>query len=303
MTNTYLADAYAAIPGYDRAQQAVATTARWLQEASQFKDRQTVAATVAKTLQAAAENGTKQPPLDAIDELIDFDRIAGLEIRRLEQLRAAHDTAQDRARRLVRTHVDDAYTVLAGHLTKLYREVDKHRGDLTGSTTAEAAIRSGTPTAFTQGDDLCRRYEQIRAAHAEMLRIEDPAIGTPALIHAGQIRNAVEHEPYWHSIRRRSATQVGLDHHSNRIADHLGWLKNAPATGQHDRRSTIWPDDRPHLDWLLLLAEHEPFVPDAAELHEHMQLCEQACVAPIDEYTHRAATIARAQLAGELVEH
>ncbi|MDJ0359699.1 hypothetical protein [Rhodococcus sp. H29-C3] len=286
--------AHEAIPGYTEAARAVDTSRRWVTEGTVHTNTVEIARTVHQQLMTAAQAG-KAIPEATVDELLDADRTIANATRRNDLLRETYEAARQQLAEVVKAGVGDGLAFLEAALTDLYATVNDHRPALTAALTAEDAIRSGNPKAFTLSSELTDRYHDIRAAHATLINAEGSGAGLAQLVHAGQVEQCLEIEPWWHALRRAAQNRPGvLDNAAT--AEHLQWLRSAPASPEHSTRTSIWPSGMTRTQWLLTVADTSAFVPSGNAITERFHAAERAVRAPVDTPTLADAMTARRAL-------
>lgn len=291
---TILEQAHHAITGYADAARAVDTSKKWVTEGTVYTNTADIARTTHHRLMAAAQAGEPIPEND-VEALLDADRTIANATRRNDLLRDTYDAARQELADVVKAGVDEGFAFLERALRDLYADVNDHRTELEAALTAEDAIRSGNPTAFTLGAELTDRYQEIRTAHAALIRADGSGAGLAQLVHAGQVEQCLELEPWWHSLRRAATARTGiLDNAAT--AEHLTWLRSAPVSQETGTRTSIWPTELARTQWLLTIAEFSPFVPSGEAIIERFLTAERAVRAPGDTTSLADVLAARAAL-------
>lgn len=170
--------------------------------------------------------------------------------------------ARDEAAELLTRHADIALDYLRDELNSLMTEVRKHRTIIDNHpATAEAAIERGTKAAanWKTVTDLLGRYDDIRREHREWLKRQH-GDHVHSFHTVGQISRFLEAEPAWLLRRRTTSPPAG-----GRERDIAAWFNSATGdvNPEDGRRNDIWPHSHRPNKWLLIVADNDPWLPDA----------------------------------------
>lgn len=221
-----------------------------------------------------------------ISEAIDggaenLDELRAAYVTDLQQVTAAagfhtlmvrsHRQAYDAADAAERAGTDHALDFLRTELATLMEEVDEHRAVLASHPeNAEAAINAGADglDRWKIAEDLISRYAELRSEHRRYCMLQD---GQPLhFATIGQCAGFLEADPYWARLR---STRGGSNSTDAAIA---AWMSTQ--AGGEPHRNGIWPDTISRADWLLIVADNEPWLPDAGHIGELGHRCEQLFV-------------------------
>lgn len=178
--------------------------------------------------------------------------------------------ARDDANQLLADHADVALDYLRGKLDQLFADVAKNRTAIEQHPdSAEAAITAGATTGWTLVNELLGRYDEIRKEHRAWVIRQSGAPGTPGFATIGQARRFLEIDPGW-LHRRAAATPPTQD-------DTLAaWFRKTAAVEPSDvNRTTIWPATYRPSNWLLTVADNDPWLPDADTIAECHTLADE----------------------------
>lgn len=165
---------------------------------------------------------------------------------------------------------DHALDFLRAELDTLMADVNDHRAILAAHpTTAEAAMNAGADglDRWKRAEDLIRRYDELRTEHQRYVRLQSGNQPADFAV-IGQFAGFLEAEPYWRYCRSIRSAEHSTD---PAIAK---WLSTQPGDAEYHRKST-WPATMSRADWLLVVADNDPWLPDAAHIDRLAQRAEQ----------------------------
>jgi len=157
---------------------------------------------------------------------------------------------------------DYALDFLRDELDALMTDVASHRDILASRPVdAETAINAGGDglKRWQIAEDLISRYAELRAEHLRYTFTGNPnAAGHRYFGVIGQIAGFLEAEPYWLRLRSTNSAEHSID---PAIAT---WLATKPGGEFH--RTGIWPATISRAEWLLIVANNKPWLPDAEDI-------------------------------------
>ncbi|KRD04953.1 hypothetical protein ASE48_20140 [Mycobacterium sp. Root265] len=200
-----------------------------------------------------------------------------LAVRVMQQARTDADHA-------LTTGSDTALDILRSELDTLVTDVHKHRALIVAHpVNAEQALTTGGPKAASDWKavtELLGRYDEIHREYTEWVsRQHETHLPTHIPVACGQTRRFLEIEPAW--LHRRATTPAPDGSNNHDIA---AWLNQHGATDLNPedmQRNSPWPHAHRPSEWLLIVVDNQPWLPDAATL--------TACHALADEMFRTAA--------------
>lgn len=161
----------------------------------------------------------------------------------------------------------EALDFLRDELDTLMAEVDKHRAPVAAHpNTAEEAIRGGGTKQWELVEGLIARYAELRAEHRKYVTLQSGEVARGFAV-CGQIARFLEADPYW---RYRRATCPG---HASTDPSIATWFTQSGTGEAH--RTNIWPLGIPRNQWLLTVADNQPWLPDADTIIQAHYLAEE----------------------------
>lgn len=180
-----------------------------------------------------------------------------LAVRIMQQSRTDAETA-------LSDNADVALDYLRSELDTLMADVRKSRTLIANHpASAEVALTAGGPTAahdWQTVTTLLGRYDEIRREHLAWVRRQSGDANTAAFATIGQVARFLEADPAW--LYRRATTPVPGTGNNPTIA---AWLDGTRITVDpaEANRDGIWPNTIRPSQWLLTVADNDPWVPNA----------------------------------------
>ncbi|WOC12582.1 hypothetical protein [Gordonia sp. MP11Mi] len=159
-----------------------------------------------------------------------------------------------------RAFVDTALDMCRDELDTIMARVDSNRDLIARHETAETAARNGDLEAWQTVEGLLDDYDQLTAEYRRQIRLADSSLHGP-LIGSAQCRDFLDVSSYW--MHQRRVTSILEDYPDHTIR---AWFRGLPNTGGHSRA-----------EWILTVADHQPWMPDADELRQATTIAEQLC--------------------------
>lgn len=186
--------------------------------------------------------------------------------------------AQADANVILSSNTDLALNILRAELDTLMTEVRKHRAVIAAHpATAEQALSSGDPKAadnWRTVTGLLGRYDEIHNEYNQWItRQDDTGRGVAfAATVIGQMARFLEAEPFW--LHRRSITPAPDGGNNGPIKAWLDAAQGFTLTPEDNPRTGLWPHAHAPSQWLLMVADNEPWLPDADTLFACLDLAE-----------------------------
>lgn len=282
---TLTESAFAAIPGYAAASKAVANTRTWAAELSAINDPREVATQVIGDLVTAARTAKAMPaePINRYLTAVAANRDAHA-IRSIGESACQH--AQHQLDLTIGAGIDHAYAYLADQLAQLVAEVVESADILRAQQDPAAAIRQGRTAKWETAAALVDRYAELRSAHLQVMKAEDPDLPPSKLAVAGQLADHLDVDPHWLGRRKVAGNQAhnaGVSARKGSArADHLAWLgagQDDPDAGR--TRTRLAPNGMTDAQWLLVVAGRQPWVPTASQTRQAYRLAQAATESPM----------------------
>ncbi len=184
-----------------------------------------------------------------------------LAVRVMEQSRIG-------AQQALESNTSVAFDVLRGELDALVNDVHTHR-KLIGEhpTNAEQALATGGSKAAANWKtvtDLLGRYDEIhREYYTWVSRDHGTHLAAQIPVICGQTRRFLEVEPAW--LHRRAVTP-SPSHSTSAIAAWLNPRRSINIHADDPHRTSPWPNAYRPSEWLLIVVDNEPWLPDADTL-------------------------------------
>lgn len=296
--------AQAAIPGYTAAAKARDTARGWQKNLAIVSDRTPLESQIRNELLAAANQGGDLPT-DILDRLDEHDRRARTAFEHNKLLISVRQACESAVHQVVLAGISSAYSVLEDELGDIIQQclaIDIARTPMT----ADRAIAADAVNAWQRANALVSRYEDLRAAQQKFARDEatDP-IDRHTFAVAGQLTDAIDHDPHWLMARREAAQRTRTGSWPGRQELIRWWTQPAPTSAPDRRyqRNDLWPESITPKAWLgHIAANATAAVPDADHIIGYYALANRACRPASDETSARAALAARDHLmAGRIV--
>lgn len=188
------------------------------------------------------------------------------------------------AQQALATNTSVALDVLRAELDTLVSDVHSKRDIVAAHpVNAEQALTTGGSKAAANWKiviDLLGRYDEIHREYYDWVSREHgthlPA-QTPVV--CGQTRRFLEVEPVW--LHRRATTPAPGNSTDSDLAAWLNKRQDATFQPEDLQRTSPWPHAHRPSEWLLIVVDNEPWLPDAATL--------TACRAMADEMFRSAS--------------
>ena len=160
-------------------------------------------------------------------------------------------------------HTDIAFDVLRAELDAIMADVDKHRAIIQAHpATAEEALNAGPNGAknWQTVTSLLARYDELRREHRTWALRQIGETTAPGFATIGQVRTFFDTDPTL--LHARATTRAPSDGDGALST----WLSQSPTgidpADASRRDGNIWPSSYRPADWLLLVADNQPWVPD-----------------------------------------
>ncbi|KRE31566.1 hypothetical protein ASG82_23815 [Mycobacterium sp. Soil538] len=263
---TFLDDALAAIPGYTEAKTAVDTVKAWRLPAIVTAGAER--ARIAAELTQAARAG-KALPTGLIERLDADQRAAALNSKIAGLIRDTLEEAQATLKFTVSSGITSGYQHLRETLEELLAQVRRDRDQLTAVSylDADTAIRTNQIEQWQRAETLVARYSEIRHAHFSLLSTQNSTIQRHVFAVSGQLQDPCDDDPHWINRRIHNLGYVHANVGDDEYRRHVQWLTAAQGRpAENHNRADIYPTTMPHLTWLLVIADHDVWMPDADTL-------------------------------------
>ncbi|WP_370501196.1 hypothetical protein NWT09_14115 [Mycolicibacterium sp. jd] len=180
-----------------------------------------------------------------------------------EDMKTARLTGSRAALDYLRTQLDD-----------LMAEVREHRDIIaTHPKSAEHVINAGNAAQknWNLVEGLISRYDELRAAHRDYVRIQTDGSAGQDFATCGQIATFIDHDPSW-LYRRGTApgSQSQVEEIRAWFNASRGRVKPADVN-----RVDIWPQSYRASQWLLIVADNQPWLPDGTTIKRSAQTANQ----------------------------
>lgn len=160
---------------------------------------------------------------------------------------------------------DEALTICRDELDSIMARVAKHRHLIENHpTTAEEALRVGNLSDWETVEQILTDYQALRAEHARQVRLQDKALLT-RVVDSFQCREFLDVDRHW-AYRRRTTP----------IADNYP----APEVLRFFRADVPTITNQGPAQWILTVADHQPWLPDATQIATLNNRLEQLCSRP-----------------------
>lgn len=186
-----------------------------------------------------------------------------LVVRIMQQSRADAETA-------LGDNTDVALDYLRSELDTLMVDVRNNRTLIDNHpATAEAALSAGPQAAqdWATVTTLLGRYDEIRREHLAWVRRQSGDMSNAAFATIGQTARFLEADPTW--LYRRATTPAPSYGWDPAVTTITAWLDGTRMDGTRmtvdpaeAQRDGIWPNTIRPTQWLLTVADNNPWVPD-----------------------------------------
>ncbi|UQE75801.1 hypothetical protein MYK68_04095 [Gordonia sp. PP30] len=158
---------------------------------------------------------------------------------------------------------ETALAMCRDELDAIFTRVDQHR-DLIAEhpMTAEAAL-NGNIDDYQTVQKILSDYDALRAEYVRQIRLLNPAIGG-ATINGIQARDFLAIDPYW--ARKRAVVPISDSYPEPQIVQ---WFRSGHTI------KPLAPNQ-----WILAVADHQPWLPTPVQLDTIVSQLEQLCSRP-----------------------
>lgn len=173
------------------------------------------------------------------------------------------------AQHALETNTAVAFDVLRAELDALVTDVHANRKIITDHpTNAEQALTTGGPKAAASWKtvtDLLGRYDEIhREYYTWVSRDHGTHLPAQVPVICGQTRRFLEVEPAW--LHQRAITPAPGTSTTSDVAQWLDSKQGIDFNADDLQRTSPWPHAHRPSQWLLIVVDNEPWLPDAATL-------------------------------------
>ena len=172
--------------------------------------------------------------------------------------------ARNAATQLLVDHADVALGILRGELDTLMGDVDRNRPAITTQAlSAEHAIAAGTQavTDWQTVNALLARYDEIRREHRDWVKRQGGDNQMPGFVAVGQTARFLDVDPTW--LYRRATTTAPTGGDTTTITAWLNRHRGTTIDPGDAHRTDVWPNTYRPNEWLLIVADNDPWLPDA----------------------------------------
>ncbi|MGV0718543.1 hypothetical protein ABQE93_24365 [Mycolicibacterium sp. XJ662] len=184
---------------------------------------------------------------------------------------AERDRAADHTKTAMAQGADSALEFLRGELKALVADIVENRETVNAHPNSAAKVLAsdaGAADRWHLVTVLISRYEEIRTEHRRYVNLQQGE-HIQGYATVGQCARFLEVDPYW---RHQRATTPG---HASTDPAIAAWFNNRPRRGQNTGNTGIWPVGYSQSQWLLIVADSEPWLPDADTIDHAHRLAEQ----------------------------
>lgn len=173
------------------------------------------------------------------------------------------------AQQAMETNTAVAFDVLRTELDGLVNDMHANRKIITEHpTNAEQALTTGGSKAAANWKtvtDLLGRYDEIHHEYYQWVsRDHGTHLAAQIPVICGQTRRFLEVEPAW--LHRRAVTPAPGNSTNSDIAAWLNRRQSVEFHADDAQRTSPWPNAYRPSEWLLIVVDNEPWLPDADSL-------------------------------------